>query len=113
MASSLAIGLTIQYMTTSLTALILGFQGSWSLTLVVLATFPVLIFLGGLTQGLSQPMIMAERSLTGVSATLVDRAVAAIATVKAFNAVQHERESLRKVLDRTKSVAGRLITYGV
>lgn len=109
MASSLALGLTLQYIATAVTALALGFMGSWSLTLVVLATFPILIFLGGLAQGLSQPMIMAERSLTAVAATLVDRAVAAIATVKAFNAVEHERASLRAVLARMKSAADSLI----
>jgi ATP-binding cassette subfamily B (MDR/TAP) protein 1 len=109
-ASSLSIGLTLQYITTSLTALVIGFHGSWAMTLVVLATFPVLIFLGGLSQGLSQQMIVAERSLTAVAATLVDRAVAAIATVKAFNAVEHERHSLRIVLQRLKGVAGGLVT---
>lgn len=36
MASSLAAGMVIQYTTTFLTALILAFVWSWSLTLVIL-----------------------------------------------------------------------------
>jgi ATP-binding cassette, subfamily B (MDR/TAP), member 1 len=55
-------------------------------------------------------MTTSERSLTGVAATLVDRAVVAITTVKAFNAVQRECDSLRSVLEHMKSVVGRLIT---
>jgi ATP-binding cassette subfamily B (MDR/TAP) protein 1 len=113
-ASSLALGLAIQYLTTTLVALILGFQGSWSLTLVVLSTFPVVILLGGLSQGLSQNLLMGERSYTAIAATLVDRAVAAIATVKAFNAFDHELKALEGALSGINIAAGRIITlWGV
>ena len=56
---------------------------------------PILILLGGLSRGLSQNLLMGERSYTAIAATLVDRAVAAIATVKAFNAFNHELKALR------------------
>jgi len=113
-ASSLALGLVIQYLTTTLVALALGFRGSWSLTLVVLSTFPILILLGGFSQGLSQNLLMGERSYTAVAATLVDRAVAAIATVKAFNAFDHELKALGGALAGIKTVAGKIIAlWGV
>lgn len=108
-ASSLALGLAIQYLTTTLVALALGFQGSWSLTLVVLSTFPVLILLGGLSQGFSQNLLMGERAYTAIAATLVDRAVAAIATVKAFNAFDHELKALEGALDGIKTAANKII----
>lgn len=91
-------------------ALVLGFQGSWSLTLVVLSTFPILILLGGLSQGLSQNLLTGERSSTAIAATLVDRAVAAIATVKAFNALDHEAKALERALIGIKTAASKLIT---
>jgi len=113
-ASSLALGLVIQYMTTTLVALALGFQGSWSLTLVVLSTFPILILLGGLSQGLSHNLLMGERSYTAIAATLVDRAVAGIATVKAFNALNHELKALEGALIGIRAAAGKIITlWGV
>lgn len=113
-ASSLALGLTIQYLTTTLVALALGFLGSWSLTLVVLSTFPILILLGGLSQGLSQNLFMGERTYTAIAATLVDRAVAAIATVKAFNAFDHELKALDGALTGIKTAADKIITlWGV
>ena len=109
-ASSLALGLIIQYLTTTLVALILAFQGSWSLTLVVLSTFPVLILLGGLSQGFSQNLLISERSYTAIAATLVDRAVAGITTVKAFNAFDHELKVLERALVGIKTAAGSIIT---
>ena len=109
-ASSLALGLAIQYLTTTLVALILGFQGSWSLALVVLSTFPILVLLGGVSQGLYQNLLAGERSYTATAATLVDRAVAAIATVKAFNAFDHELEVLEGALIGIKTIAGKIIT---
>ncbi|KAF9777526.1 P-loop containing nucleoside triphosphate hydrolase protein [Thelephora terrestris] len=113
-ASSLALGLAIQYLTTTLVALILGFQGSWSLALVVLSTFPILVLLGGLSQGLSQGLLAGERSYTATAATLVDRAVASIATVKAFNAFDHELKVLERALTGIKTAAGKIITlWGV
>ena len=109
-ASSLALGLATQYLTTTLVALALAFMRSWSLTLVVLSTFPIIILLGGLSQGFSQNFLVNERSYTAIAATLVDRAVAAIATVKAFNASDHELKGLKGALTGIKTAGGKLIT---
>ena len=82
-------------MTTCIAALLLAFLRSWALTLVILSAVPILIFIQALSQGIAGPLLGREREQTAVSATMVDRAVAAISTVKAFNAMnlEHERAS--------------------
>ncbi|KAF8996595.1 P-loop containing nucleoside triphosphate hydrolase protein [Cyathus striatus] len=89
-ASSLASGNLLQHLTTTLTCLILAFTRSWSLTLIILSSIPLLALLQGVSQALASPLLASERTYTGVAATLVSRAVGAIATVKAFNAQPHE-----------------------
>jgi ATP-binding cassette subfamily B (MDR/TAP) protein 1 len=102
MASSLASGMLVQYLTTTMACLILAFTRSWSLTLVILSAVPVLIFIQGLSQAFASPLLAAERAQTATAATLVDRAIAAIATVKAFNASTHEQLTLSKVLENMR-----------
>lgn len=63
------------------------------------------MFIQGLSQGFASPLLAVERSQTATAATLVDRAVAAIATVKAFNAASHEQSTLAKVLDNIRAAA--------
>ncbi|TFK52865.1 P-loop containing nucleoside triphosphate hydrolase protein [Heliocybe sulcata] len=107
MASSLASGMFIQHLTTTVTALILAFTHSWSLTLVILSAVPVLVLIQGVVTGLVNPNLNEERHQTTIAATLVDRAVAAIATVKAFNAQQFEADAIGTVLDRMRAAAKR------
>ncbi|KAI0752746.1 P-loop containing nucleoside triphosphate hydrolase protein [Daedaleopsis nitida] len=105
MASSLAAGQVIQYTTTFVTSLILAFVWSWSLTLVILSAVPLLMIIQTLSQGFVGPRLAAERGHNASAATLVDRAAAAIATVKAFNAQVHEEEQLSGVLERIRRAA--------
>ena len=86
----LASGMLIQYMTTCIACLVLAFMRSWSLTLVILSAVPVLMLVQAFSQAIATPLLAAEREQTGVSATIIDRAVSAIATVKAFNAASYE-----------------------
>ncbi|KII91881.1 hypothetical protein PLICRDRAFT_104545 [Plicaturopsis crispa FD-325 SS-3] len=108
MASSLASGMLLQYLTTCITCLALAFQRSWSLTLVILSAVPALVLIQGLSQGVAGPLLAVERAETASAATLVDRAVAAIATVKAFNAAPHERTVLAATLERVRGAARKL-----
>ena len=80
----------IQYLTTCISCLVLAFMSSWSLTLVILSAVPILMFVQALSQNLANPLLSFKREQTGVSATIIDRAVSAIATVKAFNAASYE-----------------------
>ena len=107
MASSLAAGMVIQYATTFLTSLVLAFVWSWSLTLVILSAVPVLMVIQTLSQIFVGPRLAAERVHSASAATLVDRATAAIATVKAFNAEAHEQKQLAVVLDKIRRAAAR------
>ena len=110
MASSLASGFIIQYLTTSITCLILAFVQSWSLTLIILSAVPVLVVIQTASQIFAGAHLTVERATTATAATLVDRAVAAIATVKAFNAETHEQETIGRVLDAMQTAANKCIT---
>ena len=87
----------LQYLTTCITCLVLAFTHSWSLTLVILSAVPLLTLVQALSQSLASP---SERFETATAATLVDRALASIATVKAFNAVPFEQKTFDAVLHR-------------
>lgn len=86
MATSLASGYLIQYLTTTLTCLLLAFIRSWSLTLVILSAVPLLTLIQSFSQSFASPLLFQERSQTTTTATLIDRALSAMPTVKAFNA---------------------------
>ncbi|TCD65298.1 hypothetical protein EIP91_002823 [Steccherinum ochraceum] len=105
MASSLASGMLVQYLTTTITCLILALVRSWSLTLVILSTVPVMMIIQALSQGFVGPALTAERAHIASAATLVDRAVAAISTVKAFNAEIYEQKTISLMLEKMQSAA--------
>ncbi|EKM56629.1 uncharacterized protein PHACADRAFT_253850 [Phanerochaete carnosa HHB-10118-sp] len=109
-ATSLACGMLIQYLITTLVCLALGFSRSWALTLVILSAVPVLMVIQTVSQNLVSPRLSGERAHTATAATLVDRAVAAIATVKAFNAQSHEERNLSVVLDKLQACANGCLT---
>lgn len=118
MASSLASGLLVQHITTCVTCLILGFLRSWSLTLVILSVVPVIVILQIISQRVAGPLLAVERAQFGLAATLVERAVSAIATVKAFNAVSHEQSAFLSVTRKLQNTAWRVnriwaVTSGV
>ncbi|KAF8626632.1 hypothetical protein AX15_004779 [Amanita polypyramis BW_CC] len=108
MASSLASGMLVQYFTTSITCLVLAFTRSWALTLVILSAVPVLIFIQGLSQSIAGPLLARERAHAASAATLVDRAIAGIATVKAFNAVPHELFRTSTIFNTFETAARKL-----
>ena len=107
MASSLASGLLVQHITTCITCVLLGFLGSWSLTLVILSVVPAIVILQVISQRVVGPLLSVERAQFGLAATLVERAVSAIATVKAFNAVSHEHSAFVAVVRKLQNTAWR------
>ena len=107
-ASSLAAGQLLQYLTTTITSLVLAFVWSPLLTLVILSAAPALIIIQAFSQVLAGPLLNRERTFTATAATVVERAVSSIATVKAFNATIHETRVLSGVLDRVTAAANRL-----
>ncbi|KAJ6496976.1 P-loop containing nucleoside triphosphate hydrolase protein [Mycena vitilis] len=107
-ASSLAAGRLVQYMTTCLTCLALGFMRSWALTLVILSAVPILMVIQTLSQIFAGPLLNVERATAATAATHVDRAVASVSTVKAFNAAPYEHSNLGAALDRMTTATKRL-----
>ncbi|KAI0059687.1 P-loop containing nucleoside triphosphate hydrolase protein [Artomyces pyxidatus] len=102
MASSLASGMIVQHLTTCLACLVLAFSRSWLLTLVILSTVPVLTFIQAVSQGMAGPLLAADRKYLATAGTLVDRSVAAIATVKAFNAAPYEQSAVDAIAEKLR-----------
>ncbi|KAG9128568.1 hypothetical protein FRC07_000001 [Ceratobasidium sp. 392] len=98
-------GQLIQHLTTVLAALILALVQSWSLTLLVLASIPILMFLQVISQALAMPRYDAERNLLARAAAVTTTSLTAIATVKAFNAQPTTASRLSDLLHRARSTA--------
>ncbi|KAF7295018.1 p-loop containing nucleoside triphosphate hydrolase protein [Mycena indigotica] len=108
-ASSLATGRIIEYLTTCIACLILALSRSYSLTLIILLAVPVLVVIQFASQLFAGPLLNIERQQSAVAATLVDRAVTGINTVKAFNAQGHEQRALATVLGRIETAVWKLV----
>jgi ATP-binding cassette subfamily B (MDR/TAP) protein 1 len=108
MASSLASGLLLQHITTCITCLALAFLRSWALTLVILSVVPIIVILQIISQRVAGPLVAVERTQLGLAATLVERAISAIATVKAFNAASHEESAFLSATRELQDVAWRV-----
>ncbi|KAG8216217.1 P-loop containing nucleoside triphosphate hydrolase protein [Butyriboletus roseoflavus] len=109
-ASSLAAGQLIQYLTTTLTALVLAFIWSPLLTLVILSAVPFLILIQGFSQASASPRIAQERTLVARAASLVSRVVSNIGAVKAANAASYEHTLLTRVAVAVQSLG---VIWGV
>ena len=118
MASSLASGRLIQYITTCVISLVLGFFLSWALTLVILSVVPVIVILQIILQRIAGPLLAARDTQLVLATTLVERAVSAIATVKAFNAISQEQSAFFSVTQQLQNSAWRInriwaVAYGL
>ncbi|KDR66454.1 hypothetical protein GALMADRAFT_1152567 [Galerina marginata CBS 339.88] len=107
-ASSLAPGMVLQHLTTTLAALALALSRSYSLTLVILSAVPLLTLIQGLSQSLASPLLHHEREETARAATTIERAVSAISTVKAFNAAPYEAARASASFARLQTAARKL-----
>ncbi|KAI1393072.1 P-loop containing nucleoside triphosphate hydrolase protein [Hypoxylon trugodes] len=114
MASSVALGSLAAEIATSLANLVVALNGSWKLTLVLLATVPIsVIILAMLSRTLKQA-IQAQKLELGRASKFVISAVTAIDLVKAFNGTDHEtwqylqaiRRSMDKYLIQARASAG-------
>ncbi|KAK4049866.1 ATP-dependent permease [Microbotryomycetes sp. JL201] len=95
--SSQALGLVVQYLTTFIACLVLSFWRSWQLTLVILASFPVVTITIAVTERILHPLLLKDRDLVARSTGRLERAFSAIATVKAFNAEDHELSTFKMI----------------
>ncbi|KAJ1301182.1 hypothetical protein OPQ81_003593 [Rhizoctonia solani] len=104
-ATSLAMGQFIQHLTTVLAALILALVTSWSLTLIVLASIPVLLVLQFISQALAMPRYDKERTLLAKASALTTTSLSAIATIKSFNAQSSTQSRLSTLLHQIRKTA--------
>lgn len=89
-AVSRELGNVVQHLTTAIASLVLALYTCWILTLVILASIPVVLILTIVTEIAAAPGMQRERVSTSHATSMVERAVEAINTVKAFNAQTKE-----------------------
>jgi ATP-binding cassette subfamily B (MDR/TAP) protein 1 len=100
----------VQHTCTILATMIMGLQRSPLLAVVILSTIPLSAILTVFSQRFSFPHIMKEREESSATSSVVDRAINAISTVKAFNAQSWESQRANFNLERIRVTTGRLIT---
>jgi ATP-binding cassette, subfamily B (MDR/TAP), member 1 len=83
-------GLIVQLIVTFFASLGIAFRFSWSLTLVVLCSLPLILVIVAVVAPLMQRNINLEKTHLSHAASHLIRAITAIQTVKAFNAQPHE-----------------------
>lgn len=109
-ASALTAGMIIQHLVTLITCLILAFVRSWSLTLVILSTVPLVVVVQAIAQRYGMPLYERERAGAAKAGTLLERAISNIATVKAFNASSREANNFNREVDNIHRYANKTST---
>jgi ATP-binding cassette, subfamily B (MDR/TAP), member 1 len=92
-------GLALQYSVTLVVSLGIGLKVSWSLTLTILASLPIIIVVFAISARRIQHRIRLEQSHLSHAASRLICAVAAITTVKAFNAQAEETSRVDTTLN--------------
>lgn len=110
MATSHAFGLVVQNAFTFVLCFILAVIKSPSLAFVTLSTIPLVVLTQVMTQILCAPLLATERRVLAEASTNVERATAAISTVKAHNAQAAEEEKFMEAVSKSK---GNLIKQGL
>lgn len=110
MATSHAFGLVVQNTFTFVLCFILAVIKSPSLAIVTLSTIPLVVLTQVVTQILCAPLLATERRVLAEASTNVERATAAISTVKAHNAQAAEEEKFMEAVSKSK---GNLIKQGL
>jgi ATP-binding cassette subfamily B (MDR/TAP) protein 1 len=111
MATGQTFGLTVQCFFTGILCLVLGLVRSYQLTLIIFITFPLVLVTAGVIEKLANPLVENERNLTASASTLVERAISAIPTVKAFNAEASEASTFLTISRRMKKNYDKLTMY--
>lgn len=87
---------------------------SYQLTFVILAGTPITVIFTVITERWSGPQIIRDRDLTSTAASRVERVVGAIATVKAFNAEQHEVKAVTGIAKKVEKAYNAVsLIYGL
>lgn len=92
-------GLTLQYSVTLVVSLGIGLKVSWSLTLIILASLPIIIVVFAISAPRIRLHIRLEQSHLSHAASRLICAIAAITTVKSFNAQAEETFRVDTILN--------------
>lgn len=114
MATSHAFGLVVQNAFTFVLCFILAVIKSPSLAFVTLSTIPLVVLTQVVTQIVCAPLLATERRVLAEASTNVERATAAISTVKAHNAQAAEEEKFMEAVSKSKrNLIKQGLVYGV
>ncbi|KAG5437238.1 hypothetical protein PCANB_001030 [Pneumocystis canis] len=104
-ALSNALGRILCSFVTFIVSLFLAFWYSWKLTLVILASLPIVVFIAIITSYFIQPSIYSEKEVLSQVATLIDQAIVNMPIIKVFNAQHYEFQKFSNfVLKSSRSV---------
>ena len=98
--TSVAFGNFVQYIFTFVACLVLALQQQAVLALVTLSTIPIVLLIQVITQVLARPLYEVERKTFAEASTNVERATAAISTVKVHNAESAETGRFNRLIAR-------------
>lgn len=98
-------GMLLQFILTFIVTLILAFKRSPTLTLVILSSIPLMVIVQFFTQIFAFRFLTAERNSSANASTTIDRAIASIATVKAYNAQAFEEARTNYAINEMKRAA--------
>ncbi|CAG8713391.1 16784_t:CDS:2, partial [Acaulospora colombiana] len=85
-------GYIIQYTVTALSCLVLAFSKNAILTLVILASMPLVFLVLAITSRLAGPLLSKEREIFMKAGNTLENALNAIKTIKAFNGEEKEEK---------------------
>ena len=113
-ATSQPLGHAIEYIITSATALCLAVYTSWRVTLVTLATTPLVAIILFRISARLQPIIATQAAEMNISSKLIATILSSIDTVKAFNGQNFEQQKYNLAVSRAaKSYAQQAWIYAV
>ena len=92
-------GMVFQFLVTFLVSLGIALKSSWSLTLIILSSLPIIIVVISVVAPRMQRNINLEKTHLSHAASHLIRALTAITTVKAFNAQAHEISRFDMILN--------------
>ncbi|GAA6031431.1 hypothetical protein JCM8097_005656 [Rhodosporidiobolus ruineniae] len=96
-ACSQTLGQFVQYLSSFIFCLILSFYRGYQLTLVILASIPLIFLVVVLSEKFGNPLAHRVRDTTARCSSRVDRILGAISTVKALNAEDEELKGFKKL----------------
>jgi ATP-binding cassette subfamily B (MDR/TAP) protein 1 len=107
-------GYLIQDIVTILSTFALAFVRNYILTLVILASMPLMLLALAYTSRRASPLIVQERDIFVQAGNVLENALSAVKTIRAFNGEEKEEKKHHDYLQAANSVSSRLAwTYGL